>query len=100
MADDPIQTDETAYAVPATTAIPVTTARTVPELSDAELTELRRRLEREPEHDGGNRFGWFVTGFAAALVCIAVAALVFLAVSDRDDDGNINLDVPSIQVDG
>ena len=27
-------------------------------------------------------------------------AVVFLAVSDEDDDGNIDLDVPSVEVDG
>lgn len=103
MTDDEIQRDVSTrevstYGAPETTG--VVTTRTVPELTDAELSELRRRLEHDPDHQGGNRFGWFLTGFAAALVAIAVAALVFLVVSDADNDGNINVDVPSVDVGG
>ncbi len=41
----------------------------------------------------------FITGFLAAGLLAAVAAIVFLAVSDRDDNGNIQLDVPTVDVD-
>jgi hypothetical protein len=44
--------------------------------------------------------GWFLIGFFAALLSIAVAAIVFLAVSDEDDDGNITVDVPAVDVEG
>lgn len=43
-------------------------------------------------------FGSFVIGFIAALIVAAIAAGVFLAVSDSDDDGNIQLDVPAVDV--
>ena len=60
----------------------------------------RQRLSENADAQGASRFVWFLLGFAAALLSIAVAAVVFLAVSDEDDDGNINLDVPSVEVDG
>lgn len=41
----------------------------------------------------------FIAGFLFAALAAAVGAIVFLAVSDRDDDGNINLDVPGVNVD-
>lgn len=41
----------------------------------------------------------FVAGFLFAALAAAIGAIVFLAVSDRDDDGNINLDVPGVEVD-
>ena len=70
------------------------------QFTDREVAELRRRLDDESGDHGGSRFGWFLIGFFAALLSITVAALVFLAVSDTDDDGNINLDVPSVNVEG
>lgn len=41
----------------------------------------------------------FLAGFLFAALAAAIGAIVFLAVSDRDDDGNINLDVPGVDVD-
>ena len=41
----------------------------------------------------------FLAGFLTALVLAAIAAIVFLAVSDSDDDGEIRLDVPAVDVD-
>lgn len=40
----------------------------------------------------------FITGFLTAGLLAAIGAIVFLAVSDRDDDGNIQLDVPAVDV--
>lgn len=91
--------DDTLRQEPATTNAPVT-VQTAPQFTDSEVAALRQRLNEKPNTDGGNRFVWFLIGFAAALLSIAVAAVVFLAVSDEDDDGNINLDVPSVEVDG
>jgi hypothetical protein len=71
-----------------------------PQFTEAEAAELRRRLHDEHDNKGASRFGWFLIGFVAAIASIAVAALVFLAVSDEDDDGNINLDVPSVEIGG
>jgi hypothetical protein len=45
-------------------------------------------------------FWSFVAGFVFALVAGAVAILVFFAVSDADDDGNLELDVPAVDVEG
>ncbi len=95
MADD--DTVHDAQTQPATSTVAV---RTAPGFTEAEVIELRRRLGEDHDDQGSSRFGWFLIGFVAALASIAVAALVFLAVSDRDDDGNINLDVPSVEVDG
>lgn len=95
MADETLQHDTT-YAAPAATPVAVPTGS---QFSESEVAELRRRLH-EPQDNGGNRFGWFLIGFFAALLSIAVAAIVFLAVSDEDDDGNINLDVPAVDVEG
>jgi len=41
----------------------------------------------------------FITGFLTAGLLAAIGAIAFLAVSDRDDDGNIQLDVPTVDVD-
>ncbi len=40
----------------------------------------------------------FLAGFVTALVVAAVALAVFLVVSDSDDDGNVDVDVPAVQV--
>lgn len=92
MADETLQHDTT-LATPV--AVPAS-----PQFTESEVTALRRRLDEQPDDSGGNRFGWFLIGFFAALLSITVAAVVFLVVSDRDDDGNINLDVPSVDVEG
>jgi hypothetical protein len=44
-------------------------------------------------------FGSFVAGFLAAMVVAALALVVFLVVSDSDDDGDIQVDVPAVEVD-
>lgn len=44
-------------------------------------------------------FGSFLTGFLTAVVLAAVALAVFLVVSDSDDDGNIQIEVPAVDVD-
>ena len=41
----------------------------------------------------------FITGFLTAGLVAAIGAIAFLAVSDRDDDGNIQLQVPTVDVD-
>jgi hypothetical protein len=41
----------------------------------------------------------FVAGFLTAVIAAAIALAVFLAVSDADDDGEIRLDVPAVDVD-
>ncbi len=41
----------------------------------------------------------FLAGFVTAVVVAAVAFAVFLVVSDSDNDGNINVDVPAVEVD-
>jgi hypothetical protein len=92
MADETLQHDTT-YAAPVA-------VQAAPQFTDAEVAELRRRLGERPDDNSNSRFGWFLIGFVAAILSVAVAALVFLAVSDDDDDGNINLDVPTVDVDG
>lgn len=64
-----------------------------PEAAD----ELRRQVEAGS--GGGNRFVWFLIGFVAALAAGAVASVAFLAVSDADDDGDVDLDVPAVELD-
>lgn len=44
-------------------------------------------------------FKSFVAGFLVAMVVAALALVVFLVVSDSDDDGNIQVDVPAVDVD-
>lgn len=44
-------------------------------------------------------FTSFLLGFVSAIVAGAIAIVVFFAVSDADDDGNIELDVPAVDVD-
>lgn len=41
----------------------------------------------------------FIAGFLTAGLVAAVGAIAFLAVSDRDDDGNLQLDVPQVELD-
>lgn len=43
--------------------------------------------------------GSFIAGFVTAIVVAALAFVVFLVVSDSDDDGNIQVDVPAVDVD-
>ncbi len=43
--------------------------------------------------------GSFVAGFVAAIVVAAIGLGVFLVVSDADDDGDIQVDVPAVDVD-
>ena len=40
----------------------------------------------------------FVAGFVTAIVAGAFGAAIFLAVSDSDDDGEIELDVPAVDL--
>lgn len=56
----------------------------------AEVTKVERTMS----------FWSFVAGFVFALVAGAVAILVFFAVSDADDDGNLQLEVPAVDVEG
>ena len=122
MADETLQHDTTLATPAAVPASPQVTETQYPErqypenqpgdgqyserqfagsqFTDSEVAELRRRLDEDSGDHGGSRFGWFLIGFFAALLSITVAALVFLAVSDTDDDGNINLDVPAVNVEG
>jgi hypothetical protein len=57
------------------------------------------RIEREVHHVGPRRSAGFIWGMIAAFVIIAVAFVVFLVASDDDDDGQIDLDVPAVDVD-
>ena len=49
--------------------------------------------------DQPSRVPAFLAGFVTAVVLAAVAFAVFLVVSDSDNDGTINVDVPAVQVD-
>jgi hypothetical protein len=40
----------------------------------------------------------FIIGFVTAVVLGAIGLVIFLAVSDADDDGEIQLDVPAVDV--
>ena len=51
------------------------------------------------EVDRPSRVPAFLAGFVTAIVIAAIAFVAFLAVSDSDDDGNIDVDVPAVQVD-
>ena len=59
--------------------------------------ELRRHVA--DASGGGNRFVWFLLGFVAALLAGVIASVAFLAISDEDDDGGVQLDVPAVDVD-
>ena len=53
-------------------------------------------------HDSDTRsfqFGSFLGGFLTAIALAAVTLVVFLVVSDSDDDGNIQVEVPAVDVD-
>lgn len=69
-------------------------------LSDAEVARLRTMLHDDAFDNGSSRVKWFLLGFLAALVSLVVAAAVFLVVSDDDNDGRINVEVPTVDVDG
>lgn len=57
-------------------------------------------IVQAPDQDPTSfRFGSFLAGFLTAIVLAGVALAVFLVVSDSDDDGNIQLDVPAVDVD-
>ena len=44
-------------------------------------------------------FGSFLAGFLSAILLAAFALAVFLVVSDSDDDGDIRIEVPAVDVD-
>lgn len=44
-------------------------------------------------------FGSFLAGFLTAAALAALALVAFLVVSDSDDDGDIQIDVPAVDVD-
>ena len=46
-----------------------------------------------------SRIGPFIAGFVTAAVAAVIGVVAFLAVSDTDDDGNLELDVPAVDVD-
>lgn len=50
-------------------------------------------------HETTRSFGSFLMGVLVTLVAGAIALVAFLVVSDADDDGSIDLDVPSVDVD-
>ena len=59
-------------------------------------------VEREIHHHEPTRSGTFkgfVLGFLTALVLAVMAAVIFLALSDDDDDGQVELDVPTVDID-
>ena len=58
---------------------------------------VERTVEREPVKSGWIRP--FVAGFVTAVVAGAIALGVFLVVSDADDDGTIEVEVPEVDVD-
>lgn len=52
-----------------------------------------------PVAERPSRVPAFLAGFVAAVILAAVAFATFLVVSDSDDDGNVDVDVPAVQVD-
>ncbi len=82
------------------------TQPTVPTTDERPVVAAAQPAVVEPvvvEQAASNRrsgFGSFLAGFIAAIVVAAIAFVVFLAVSDSDDDGNIQVDVPAVDVGG
>lgn len=74
---------------------PVTSERTVP--VSHEVREVH--VEHSGESDTPSRVGPFIAGFVTAALIAAASVLGYLAVSSDDDDGNIELDVPAVEVD-
>ncbi len=73
------------------------TSATGPAVAPPREVVVERTVEREP-----GRSGWFrpfLAGFLTAVVAGAVAIGVFLVVSDSDDDGTIDVEVPAVDVD-
>ncbi len=92
-------TDHTQTSTPTTvtqdgTTAPIATAPVV--TASAPPTVVVQPTERATRTF---HFGSFVAGFLAAMVVAALALAVFLVVSDSDDDGNIQVDVPAVEVD-
>lgn len=69
-------------------------------LTEEEVARLRSKLNDGSLDDGASRLKWFLLGFLAALVALVVASIAFLVVSDDDDDGSVDVDVPTVEVDG
>jgi hypothetical protein len=87
-------TDQTHTSTPTTvtqddTTTPIATASAPPTVVVQPAEQRTRSFH----------FGSFVAGFLAAMVVAALALVVFLVVSDSDDDGNIQVDVPAVEVD-
>lgn len=92
-------TDQTHTSTPTTvtqddTAAPIATAPVV--TASAPPTVVVQPTEQATRTF---HFGSFLVGFLAAMVVAALALVVFLVVSDSDDDGNIQVDVPAVNVD-
>ncbi len=64
----------------------------------ASQLRVERIYEIEPQKT--SRIGPFVAGFLTATIAALAAALVFLAVSDADDDGSVEIQVPAVDIDG
>lgn len=56
-------------------------------------------VEREIHHVEEPRRGGLLTGFVIAVLVIAATIVGYLVISDDDADGQIDLDVPSVDVD-
>ncbi len=73
------------------------TATTGPVVAPPREVVVERTIEREPVKSGWVRP--FLAGFLTAVVAGAVAIAVFLVVSDADDDGTLDVEVPAVDVD-
>lgn len=81
--------------IPAPTGTGTTTPVTTP------VGTVRRPAVVVQSAEPGRRsfgFGSFLAGFLTAAVLGALALVVFLVVSDSDDDGDIQIDVPAVNV--
>lgn len=87
--DQTVRTDTT---VPPTREVPTREAPT------REVVMERRVETAVPPTEKRSWVGPFVAGFLTATIAFAIGIGIFLVVSDADDDGVIELDVPAVEV--
>ncbi len=67
-------------------------------VADDGFTQVVTERHVRTQVDEPSRVPAFIGGFLTAAVLAAIGFVTFLAVSDSDDDGNLQIDVPAVDV--
>lgn len=84
-----------------TTETPTHTETTIVETPDEDGNGVTREVIKEihHHHEETRTMRGFIAGVVTTILAAALALGAFLLVSDSDDDGSIELEVPSVEAD-